>query len=122
MNEHEEHRRRGTEETCLACMTRRARNAEAQLRGVRMKHANLLDQVATMARALREKDERLTALHWVWCSGGCHDRTAPLTEELVATAERAVRRMRTKLANRDDRARQRPPADPRPSAPREEAS
>lgn len=99
-NEHAAHQRRGTEESCLTCMTRRATRAEAQLRGLERRHANLLNQVVTMGRALREKDERLTALHWVWCSGGCHDRTAPLTDDLVKTAERAVSRMRSKLAHR----------------------
>ena len=109
MNEHQLHKQRGTEESCFSCMTNRAKRAEGQLKSVERRHQHLLQQVAEMAQSAREKDRRLTALHWVWCTGGCHDQTEPLTEEIVQTAERAVQRMRTKLANtraREARARE----------------
>ena len=65
-------------------------------------------EITDLNRALREKNLALDALHWVWCSGGCergahrfHDE--PLTEEIVALAERNTRRLREYFQNRQSR-------------------
>lgn len=48
---------------------------------------------------LHAQNIKLDAMHWVWCTGGCATGShkwvhGELTEELVFTAENAVRRMR----------------------------
>jgi hypothetical protein len=54
--------------------------------------------------ALADRSRQLDAMAWVWCDGGCHGgvfRHTPLdlTEEIVAEAERNVKRLRTWFDN-----------------------
>jgi hypothetical protein len=53
---------------------------------------------------LHAQNIKLDAMHWVWCTGACASGShkwvhGELTEELVVTAENAVRRMRESYAN-----------------------
>ena len=58
-------------------------------------------------RALHDKNMALDAMLWVWCNGGCTNgvqRYVPksqLTEEIVATAERNTKRLRTWFRNNE---------------------
>jgi len=78
-------------------------------------------QVRTMQEVLERKNKELDALHYVWCNGGCdtgvHRWTGgPLTEEIVALAERNTARLRTWLKNnRYKAARSAVPTDDKPS-------
>lgn len=62
------------------------------------KLSNQKDQITQLISAVKTKNLQLDALHHVWCTGcdeGCHRHSeGELTEELVATAEREVARMR----------------------------
>lgn len=56
-------------------------------------------QILNFERVLHAQNIKLDALHWVWCSGGCQGGTnrwvpGELTEEMLKTAEYAVKRMR----------------------------
>lgn len=61
--------------------------------------------IKAMQESLHRKNVELTALRYVWCDGNCEPterygvEIEPLTEEVVAAAERAVVRMRRKLSN-----------------------
>lgn len=60
--------------------------------------------------ALARKNVALDALHYVWCDGGCaggvhrYGEHPPLTEEIVAEAERNARRLRRWHVNASYRA------------------
>jgi len=56
------------------------------------------DTINNLQRLLREKNEKLDALHYVWCSGGCEGGVhrfsdEELTPEIVAEAIRNTDRM-----------------------------
>jgi hypothetical protein len=64
-------------------------------------------------QAIKERNLALDALHWVWCSGGCHKGThrfgseEPITAEHVVVAERNTKRLREWFeANERRRARE----------------
>lgn len=64
----------------------------------------LKKEVTNLQGALVDRNRQLDAMHWAWCSGGCKTgmhRWTPveLTEDLVATAEMGVRRMRAWFTN-----------------------
>lgn len=76
----------------------------SRLQALEAKIANQARELEHLNRVLHEKNVALDALHYVWCDGGCDGgahRFSPgqLTEEIVATAEREVRRMRAWLEN-----------------------
>lgn len=65
-------------------------------------------EVRRLNECLREKNLELDAMHYVWCTGGCPDGAHrwtedTLTEEVVARAERNVKRLRLRLTNRAHR-------------------
>lgn len=58
----------------------------------------LKQQILKFEHVLHAQNIKLDALHWVWCSGGCQGGTnrwvpGELTEEMLKTAEYAVKRM-----------------------------
>lgn len=67
--------------------------------------------VTHLQSCLHQKNLALDAMHWVWRDGGCpggvhrYDdmREAPLTEEIVAAAERNTERLRRWLRNAEGR-------------------
>ena len=76
------------------------------------RHEELLQKIENQKRqlsnqdhALRAKNLALDALHYVWCDGGCiggvhrYGEHPPLTEEIVAAAERNTKRLRSWLRN-----------------------
>jgi len=67
-------------------------------------------EILRLERDLHAQNIKLDALHWVWCSGGCQGGTnrwvpGELTEEMLKTAEYAVRRMRQSYDNLEFRKR-----------------
>lgn len=61
-------------------------------------------QVTYLQQALHDRNLQLDAMHYVWCDGGCKAGThrftpGPITEEVVAEAERNSRRLRTWFNN-----------------------
>lgn len=70
----------------------------------------LKKEVTNLQGALVDRNRQLDAMHWAWCSGGCTSgmhRWTPteLTEELVATAEMGVKRMRAWFVNAEFKVR-----------------
>lgn len=56
-------------------------------------------QIGFKDETLARKNRELDALHYVWCDGGCDGgvhrwQDAPMTEEIIADAERNTRRLR----------------------------
>lgn len=81
----------------------RAYRAEQQVKPLTAEVAKLRAEVAARGRRIlrmqadaHRRNEEMTALHYVWCSGGCR---GGLTEEIVAEAERNTKRLRLSLAN-----------------------
>lgn len=82
-----------------------------------MPHEDLKRQVADLAaknkrqareldnlqRYIVEKNKRLTAMGWIWCSGGCGSVEVfgqPLDEEIIERAEQNLERMKTWMENK----------------------
>lgn len=62
-------------------------------------------QIHFLNQALHERNVSLDAMHYVWCDGGCKSGThrftpGPITEDVVAEAERNTARLRRWLNNR----------------------
>lgn len=76
-----------------------------ELERLRAREESLLRQLKMAQSNNEERNRQLDALHFVWCDGGCssgvhrYTDSGPLTEEVVASAERNTRRMRTWLIN-----------------------
>lgn len=71
-----------------------------ELGRLRVELAELKRQLTIQGQNNHRRNLQLDALHFVWCNGGCptgvHRHTdAPVTEELVAEAERNTSRLRT---------------------------
>lgn len=71
---------------------------------------NLREQVTRARENNEERNRELDALHYVWCNGGCTGGVhrycgSPddVTEEVVATAEALVKRLRSWYVNREHR-------------------
>lgn len=70
-----------------------------ELRALRQRCERQGREIAQLNEVLHRKNVELDALHMVWCDGGCvggvHRWTdGPVTEEVVASAERSVTRLR----------------------------
>lgn len=81
--------------------TRSIQQLEGKLR-------TLKRQVGWLQQALRERNVSLDAMHYVWCDGGCKGGThrftpGPITEEVVAEAERNTKRLRHWFVNHKHR-------------------
>lgn len=61
-------------------------------------------EITNMNETLRRKNVMLTALHYVWCSGGClggaSDLRHEITEDVVLAAELNTKRLRTWWENK----------------------
>lgn len=56
-------------------------------------------QLEILNEVAKARVAQLSAMWWVWCSGGCsggvdQKKTGPLTEEIVRLAERNTKRLR----------------------------
>ncbi len=66
-------------------------------------------EIGRLNECLRIKNLQLDALYFVWCSGGCEKGVARyaseqvLTEEIVLSAERNTKRLRTYWENHKSR-------------------
>lgn len=65
----------------------------SEVERLRAQVKNLQREIRIMQLSAEQRNRDLTALHYVWCSGGCKDGTVDLTEDLVRTAVRNVTRM-----------------------------
>jgi hypothetical protein len=73
-----------------------------ELAALRFKVKQQAAEITHLARVLERKNRELDALHLVWCDGGCsggvhrwQSKDVLVTEELVETAERNTKRLRT---------------------------
>jgi predicted nuclease with TOPRIM domain len=90
---------------------------DARIARLRTENGRLAEQVKKLKTELtqarennEERNRELDALHYVWCSGGCHGGVhrycgAPddITEEVVAAAVRNTERLQSWFANRQYR-------------------
>lgn len=89
----------------LALLGQRTARLDEENTHLRAKLRSLQREVGRKDAVLHQKNIMLSALHYVFCSGGCaegvhrHDE-AELSEELVAAAERNTARLRAALTNR----------------------
>lgn len=57
-------------------------------------------EVRIQQESLERKNKALTALHYVWCNGGCECMVGEITEEVVAAGELNTKRLRTWFENK----------------------
>jgi uncharacterized coiled-coil protein SlyX len=78
----------------------RVANQGKELDALNKKIVKQARELTTKEQAIKERNIALDALHWVWCSGGCHKGThrfgseEPITAEHIAVAERNTKRLR----------------------------
>lgn len=80
----------------------KGRGSSPRVRSVNIKEQNqhLVEQnkllkahITSMQKAAEEKNKKLSAMHWVWCSGACGSE---IDEEVLLYAERNTKRLRQK--------------------------